>query len=72
MNQEFSRSLKVTVIAVFFLLYLSGLCHAQPEIMISEEEHDFGEVKQGEVLEHTFKVFNVGTETLVIQKVTSS
>ncbi len=67
------KSIVLFVLSVSFFLSAIGTSHAQgPEIMVSEEEYDFGEVKQGDVLEHTFKVFNIGTETLVIQKVTSS
>jgi hypothetical protein len=40
-----------------------------PDASLTEREFDFGEVKQGEVIRHTFKVINQGDETLTIEKV---
>jgi hypothetical protein len=40
-----------------------------PEVSLTEREFDFGEVKQGEVVRHIFKVINQGDETLTIEKV---
>ena len=40
-----------------------------PKILIEETTFDWGRVLHGEVVEHTFKVKNVGTETLRITKV---
>ena len=40
-----------------------------PDVSLTEREFDFGEVKQGEVIRHTFKVINQGDETLKIEKV---
>ncbi|MBI4823571.1 MAG: DUF1573 domain-containing protein [Nitrospirae bacterium] len=41
--------------------------YAQPSIKFDTESHDFGEVKQGEQLEHTFELLNLGTEDLIIE-----
>ena len=38
-------------------------------MVLKEQDFDFGEVKQGEVITHTFKVLNQGDEMLTIEKV---
>ena len=40
-----------------------------PKMVLEEQEFDFKEVKEGEVINHTFKVLNKGDETLKIIKV---
>lgn len=45
---------------------------AQPVISFDEETYDFGDVNQGDVLEHLFVFRNTGNEPLLIEKVTSS
>lgn len=40
-----------------------------PRMVLEERVFDFGEVKEGEVIEHTFKFFNKGEETLRIIRV---
>lgn len=37
-----------------------------PKIIVEGQEFDFKEVKEGAVLEHTFKILNKGDETLKI------
>ncbi len=60
------------ILASVVIFALVRLGHAQPVIVFEEESYDFGEAVQSETLEHTFVFKNTGTETLVIQKVTSS
>jgi hypothetical protein len=43
-----------------------------PDIQFRETSHDFGEVKQGEEVTHTFKVNNTGKSNLVLRKVRTS
>jgi hypothetical protein len=43
---------------------------AAPKLVIAETDHNFGEVKAGEKLQHTFTFKNEGTADLVIQSVT--
>ena len=43
-----------------------------PRIEIRELQHDFGRVAQGTQAAHVFEVRSVGSEALVIEKVTSS
>jgi hypothetical protein len=40
-----------------------------PKMALKEREFDFGEVKEGEIIEHTFQVFNRGYQTLEIENV---
>lgn len=43
-----------------------------PVITFSETSYDFGTVKQGEVVEHTFKFTNTGKSPLIIESATAS
>jgi len=54
------------------LMVFAGLSEAQPVIEFEQEVHNFGEVMQGETVEHTFKFTNRGDEELVIEKVSPS
>ncbi|MCC9136902.1 DUF1573 domain-containing protein [Pontibacter silvestris] len=40
-----------------------------PAISFEESEHNFGDITQGDVVEHTFKFTNTGTQPLVIERV---
>lgn len=42
---------------------------AGPVITFEETEHNFGDITQGDVVEHTFKFKNTGTQPLVIERV---
>jgi hypothetical protein len=57
-----------------FLIMVSGyFALAQerggPKMVLKEREFDFGEVKEGEIIEHTFQFFNRGDQTLEIEDV---
>ncbi len=45
---------------------------ATPLISFEELDFDFGEVKQGDVVEHIFIFENKGTSDLIIEKVGST
>ena len=45
---------------------------AAPKILSVEPVFDFGEVKQGEKVEHVFPIQNAGTTDLVINRTTAS
>ena len=49
-----------------------GLVYAGPSIRFESELHDFGTVKQGDLLEFQFEYTNTGTEDLLIKKLTAS
>ncbi len=40
-----------------------------PAISFETAEHNFGEIAQGDVVEHTFKFTNTGTQPLIIERV---
>lgn len=40
-----------------------------PRLVLEEEMYDFGKVREGEVLKHTFRVFNKGDKPLLIGRV---
>ena len=40
-----------------------------PKMILEEERFDFGEVKEGEVISHSFKVLNQGDQPLEIKNV---
>lgn len=40
-----------------------------PAITFEETEHNFGDITQGDVVEHTFNFKNTGTQPLVIERV---
>ncbi|SNC60040.1 Protein of unknown function [Hymenobacter gelipurpurascens] len=42
---------------------------AGPQIQFEEMKFDFGSIKQGDIVDHTFKFKNVGTQPLVISNI---
>ena len=53
----------------FMLVSLGTICHAEPELTISEDSVDFGIVLQNIRLPHTFWLKSTGDDTLKIIKV---
>lgn len=53
-------------------LIFPNIAFAQPAIVFEELLHDFGEVEQGEQLEHSFAFRNEGSEELVIEELKPS
>ena len=43
-----------------------------PQMVLKKQNFNFGKVKQGEVITHTFEVLNQGDEMLKIKKVSPS
>jgi hypothetical protein len=68
----FRSKICLAAVLVFLLLSLYKTAYAQPKIAFDEEVFNFGEVMQGEVVEHTFLFQNKGNEELVIEKVSPS
>jgi hypothetical protein len=63
-----------TLIAAFFLANAFSTSRGQAlpagaAITWEKNVHDFGEITEGEKVEHTFKLTNTGTEPLVITNV---
>ncbi len=50
----------------------SSASPAAPKLVLTETEHNFGEVKEGITLSHTFKVKNEGRADLMIKSVVPS
>jgi hypothetical protein len=66
--------MKLLAITTFFLTATFSMANAQTvttgaAITWEKNTHDFGEITEGEKVEHTFKFTNTGTEPLVITNV---
>jgi len=57
---------------IILVVLFPGLVYAQPSIRFENELHNFGTVKQGDLLEFTFEFTNTGTEDLLIKRLTAS
>jgi hypothetical protein len=57
------------VLAFLLLLALPALCSADPQMAFKQQIHDFKNVLEGELIEHTFEVLNQGDEDLKIERV---
>jgi hypothetical protein len=70
-------AMKKHVLMTIILFSLIFLCaypapaqaDSGPKMVLKEREFDCGEVKEGEVIEHTFSVLNQGDEPLEIVRV---
>lgn len=62
-------SLLCVPISFFFNPPASAQPRSGPQIFLAEKHHDFKEVHEGEVLEHSFRVENRGDQNLEIQRV---
>lgn len=58
----------LTLVLTFDQIALAGQ-DAAPKMLLKEQDFDFGEVKEGKVITHTFEVLNKGDEMLIIEKV---
>ncbi len=43
-----------------------------PEFKFDETKHDFGDISQGDVVEHQFKFTNTGKEPLIISRIVTT
>jgi hypothetical protein len=59
------------LLMVLVILY-PGLVWAGPSIRFESELHDFGTVRQGDILEFAFEFTNTGTDELLIKRLTPS
>jgi ribosomal protein L30E len=66
--------MKKGMILLFFFVaaFIFGQEKAAPKLHIDEQFYDFGNVKEGEIVEHDFTVKNTGTGELKITKVRAS
>ena len=60
---------------LFIIVALSSLSFAQlmgPKLVAQQDEHDFGDIKQGEKVTHVFVITNSGGDLLTIKNVKAS
>lgn len=60
---------KTALILALLVVLVFAQDESIPIIEVAEPAHDFNLVQQNTVLEHRFKIRNVGTDTLKILKV---
>ena len=64
------KKLFLIFIGTLAMALCSGMAQGQdnkgPRMVVEGRQFDFNEVKEGTVLEHTFKIFNKGNEPLKI------
>lgn len=58
----------ITNFSMIFLLFTASLI-AQPKIGFSEENYDFGNINQGDVVSHEYIIKNEGTEKLSLTNI---
>lgn len=52
-----------------FIVLLAVSIIAQPKIEFSEENYDFGNINQGDVVSHEYVIKNEGTENLILENI---
>ncbi|HMK44887.1 MAG TPA: hypothetical protein VK445_12190 [Dissulfurispiraceae bacterium] len=57
---------------IIFFLVMPVVVWAQPLAVPASAQHDFGQVNEGVLLQHSFQVKNTGTAPLALLKLTSS
>jgi hypothetical protein len=57
---------------IVLVILFPSLVYAGPSIRFESELHDFGTVRQGDLLECQFAFVNAGTEELFIKRLTAS
>ena len=69
------RVSRLIVLGCFFIIVGAGIIQAEEEkkavpiIEVENPAHDFGQVNQGAILKHDFRVFNRGSAPLKIKNV---
>ncbi|MBK6263681.1 DUF1573 domain-containing protein [Marivirga sp. S37H4] len=59
----------ITLFAVNFAIAQTADSKNGPDITFQETSHDFGDITQGDVVEHVFKFENTGNEPLILADV---
>lgn len=63
----------LTILSLLLALTVSALAQDKaPKLVVEAFEHDFGKIKEGVKVVHTFKVKNEGTADLLIDGVAPS
>ncbi len=66
------RALRIVAISLLFWGVVQASGAGAPRVEFESRELDFGEIRQGERVTDTFRLRNVGDDTLVIEKVRTS
>jgi len=65
--------MKIFIVSVLVIFSIQGIAQDQekngPKIKFDKEQHEFGDVKQGEKVSHSFTFKNTGNEPLVLNNV---
>jgi Protein of unknown function (DUF1573) len=69
MKRIFVLILGVVVAATAFAQTTAPAAKTGPVITWENPNHEFGDIAQGDVVEHTFKFTNTGTEPLIVTNV---
>ena len=69
MKKYFNMLLACAFFPAFFAQFSLAQEIQGPEMVLEELQFDFGEVKEGEVISHAFRVLNQGDQSLEIRKV---
>ena len=62
----------IVAVAAYAQTTASTVPATGPKITWEQPKHDFGDITQGDVVEHTYKFTNTGTEPLIITNVSVS
>jgi len=66
---KYLASLLLAGVAFFAAAQEEGEPMTGPKILFTEKSHDFGEITQGEKVEHIFEFENIGNEPLILSDV---
>ncbi|MBW2117450.1 MAG: DUF1573 domain-containing protein [Deltaproteobacteria bacterium] len=69
MKKYFNMVLACAFVSLFFGHFALARELQGPKMFLEELKFDFGEVKEGVVVSHTFRVLNQGDQPLEIRKV---
>lgn len=69
MKRKWQVIFSTFIFMIFFVNPSIAIESLGPQISIEEQEFDFKEVKQGDIIEHSFIVKNVGDQPLEIKSV---
>ena len=74
MNMYRIKIVCFVALSVLFLISLTQAkkTHSNPFSEIKERSFDFGQVKEGAILEHTFSIRNKGDKVLQVDRVKTS
>lgn len=61
--------IKITILVFIIFVFSLTSCDGKPVAHFDETTYDFGKVKTGTTVSHTFTFTNKGTSTLIIERV---